>query len=382
MPPGRARELMPRIAGISGTLAWIAIILLGVVGCTTPTRHEFGEIHMGTRVRMVIYADDRSAAEAAALAAFQRIEEVEQALSDYRPQSESSRLARQVGEPVRVSTDLFSALELSHELSDATNGAFDVTVGPMVQLWRRAIRQGELPRPRRLADAQARVGIANLDLDPHRRSVTIRIPGMALDFGGLGKGLAADQALEVLRLHGLRSALVDAGGDVVVGDAPPGRAGWRVMLPPIDPRSIPSLPGPDSGIPILLLENCAVATSGAAYQFLDVDGVRYSHVIDPRTGLGVIVPQGEIHAVTVVAPTGAVADGLASALSVLGPPQRSGPPEHAEPPPSDPGGAKTTIEDILSAFPGASARFTWSRDGVAKSSTSLEFPSVVHGRIQ
>jgi len=173
-------------------------------------------------------------------------------------------------------------------------------VGPLVALWREARRLGRLPDAAALERARRTCGMEKIVLDEDRRRACLMAAGMRLDFGGIGKGLACDRASEVLRAAGIPRHLVEIGGDLVVGRAPPGGGGWRVSL------------GPEGGI--MVLERVAVATSGDTEVHLDIDGVRYSHIIDPRTGIGLT---NRVR-VTLLAPTGAWADALASAVSVLG----------------------------------------------------------------
>ena len=269
-------------------------------------RFEFSEIHMGTRVRLVLYTQDRAAAAKASQAAFRRIAQLDDSMSDYRPMSELMRLSRQAGSgPVEVSEDLFGVLQQSQEMARRTQGAFDVTLGPVVRLWRRARRRGELPDPARLTQTRGRVGYEKLRLDLKTRTAQLMMKGMLLDLGGIAKGYVADQALAVLKQHGFPRALVDAGGDVVVGLPPPGRAGWRVGVAAL---------GSD-GKRYLMLRASAVSTSGDAEQFVEIGGKRYSHIVDPRTGVG-LIGSGSV---TVMAPTGTLSDSLATAVSVLGP---------------------------------------------------------------
>lgn len=279
-------------------------------GCTTPLeRFEYSEAHMGTQVRLILYGPDRAVADRAAEAAFARVAELDGVFSDYRIDSEVSLLCRvtpSIG-AVEVSHDLWNVLDRSRELHRRTGGVFDVTIGPFVRLWRRSERMLALPAPRRLAIAREGVGLSKVTFDQGRRAVSLNAPFMRLDFGGIAKGYAAQEAIDLLREHGVASALVDAGGDVVVGDAPPGSEGWLIGL----------APNADTGEPTgaVVLANAAVATSGDAFRFVEIRGRRYSHIIDPRTGLGMTTPM----TVTVIAGDGALADGLASALSVLGP---------------------------------------------------------------
>jgi len=267
---------------------------------------------MGGEARIVLYGERRTEASMGAEHAFVRLMELDHAMSDYRPKSELNRLiAAPVDEWVDVSPDLFGALTAARTLAERTDGAFDPTIGPVVDLWRKTWRTGTLPDAAELAAARERVGYEYLELNPWSPRVRLLVPGMQLDLGGIGKGYAADAALAVLRERGITRALVDLGGDIAVGDPPPDQDGWRVAL---DSKLNPRGNLGDVDDPVVLLENAAIATSGDAYRYMELDGVRYSHVVDPRTGKGLTVRR----AVTVIAPNATTADGLASALSVLG----------------------------------------------------------------
>ena len=220
-------------------------------------RFEFEEPHMGTLVRLVVYAADQAPASAAARAAFDRVAELDAALSDYRDASEVSRLARAAGgPPVPVGPDLFAVLDRAQEVARRSGGAFDVTVGPLVRLWRRTLRTGDWPDPDRRAEALSCVGTGKMHLEPAARTVRLDRAGMRIDLGGIAKGYAGDQALRVLRALEVSSALVAVGGDVVAGEAPPGEAGWVVEIQPEEPTRAGER---------LLLRQAAVSTSGAAY---------------------------------------------------------------------------------------------------------------------
>lgn len=271
-------------------------------------RFEFAEPHMGTLVRLVLYAPDRVAAATAATAAFARIGALDRALSDYRDSSELMEVSRRSGGPaVPVSDDLFRVLSAARTMARGSDGAFDATAGPISLLWREARRRQAPPDPARLAAARALVGTAKLELNDQRRTVRLRMAGMQLDLGGIAKGFAADEAAAVLRRCGIASALVAAGGDVVAMAPPPGAVGWRVAI-----AALEGADRPPAGY--LTLRDAAVSTSGDAEQFMVVDGVRYSHIFDPRTGRALAGRSS----VTVVAPDGTTSDALATAASVLG----------------------------------------------------------------
>jgi FAD:protein FMN transferase len=304
----------------AGRFAWRSAAVLSVIsvlslsGCRTlaepptPARHEFHELHMGTRFSITLFAADGSAATNAARAAFARVRALEDAFTDYDPASELLRLCRQpAGQPVPLSTDLFDVLRRAQHFARISAGAFDPTVGPLVQLWRRARRQRELPALERLAEARTLVGHEKLRLDPSTRTATLAVEGMRLDLGAIAKGYAADAALAVLREQGFPRAMVAAAGDIAVGDPPPGQSGWRLGIASIDAR------GADL-TRIVSLKNQAISTSGDTEQFVELGGIRYSHIVDPRTGVGLTNRIG----VTVIARDATTTDALATAVSVLG----------------------------------------------------------------
>lgn len=265
---------------------------------------------MGVPFRIVVYAPGENLARTASQAAFDRVAQLNAILSDYDSDSELNRVCHNTPphQPAPVSPDLWFMLEKSRELSRRTDGAFDVTLGPLINLWRRSRRRGELPPTHLLDEARARVGWRHLHLDSRHRTVTFLRPDMRLDFGGIAKGYAADEALAVLRSHGLANALVAAAGDVTVGDPPPGEPGWRVEIGSTDATNAPPAR-------VVQLKNAAVSTSGDIFQRLEIDGRRYSHIVDPNTGIGLTHQT----LVTVIAGNGTTADSLATAASVLGP---------------------------------------------------------------
>jgi thiamine biosynthesis lipoprotein len=311
--PGHARHEPhnPMIQRSLPTLSILPVVILGLAplrAADSPLkRFHYKEPHMGTQFQIILYAPDEQTAKKASRAAFDRIAALDACMSDYKPDSELMRLcARAGGEPVPVSEDLFVVLSRAQQVSRESDGAFDVTVGPLVRLWRRTRRTQRLPEPEQLEKARSLVGYRNMRLDDKARTVQLLKPGMQLDLGGIAKGYSADEALLVLKKHGLNSALVAAGGDIAVSAAPPGTEGWKVAIAP--------LPGEKVG-GHLLLHDAAVSTSGDAEQFVEIDGKRYSHILDPRTGLGLL---GRMSA-TVVARHGITSDSLTKVVCVLGP---------------------------------------------------------------
>jgi thiamine biosynthesis lipoprotein len=272
-------------------------------------RFEFEETHMASPFHIVLYSTDEAAARRASRAAYDRIAALNAILSDYDPESELSRLSQAAGgPPVRVSGELFNVLQGSKRMYDQSGGVFDVTIAPVGRLWRRARRDRKLPDPARIAAARELVGSDKMVLDPATRTVQLLKPGMKLDVGGIAKGYAAQAALDVLRSAGITRALVGGAGDIVVGDPPPDAEGWKIAIAPVDPQL-------GDSPPTLLLSNAAVSTAGDAERFVIIDGHRYSHIINPATGLGVEDRAG----VTVIAPDGATADALETTVYILGP---------------------------------------------------------------
>lgn len=251
---------------------------------------------MGTPFRLLVYANDTLAAARVLDAAFARIEELEQSMSDYRRDSEINRLRTGVWQS--VSPDLFAVLSLGQEVARHTDGVFDVTIGPLTKLWRRAFRHQRMPSSEEVSEAGSQVRWDWLRL---RRSREVKLlkKGMHLDLGGIAKGYALDVVGQLLCEAGYRSYLLDGGGDLLLGDPPPHEDGWVVRTPSAR----------------LDTANVAVVSSGSTYRYLDHAGKRYSHVIDPRTGYGAV---GDVESTTVIGPSAALADALASASTITG----------------------------------------------------------------
>lgn len=276
------------------------------------TLHKFvfEKAEMGLPFRVSLFAPDEAVAKAAADEAFERVAVLNTILSDYDSDSELSRLSRTAGQgkAVPVSSTLWALLVRGQALAERTGGAFDITVGPLVNLWRRARRKQELPSSELIAEMKARVGYKNLRLDPARHTAELLVPEMRLDLGSIGKAFAVDEALIVLRQRGLPRALVGGSGDMAAGEAPPDQPGWRVEVAPLD---TPEVPPPQ----IVYLKNCGIATSGDVFQRVEIAGRRYSHIVDPRTGFGLT----DHSLVTVIAADVMTANGLSTSVSVLGP---------------------------------------------------------------
>jgi thiamine biosynthesis lipoprotein len=283
----------------------------------TLQRFSRTEVHMGVEFEVVLYCSDMDQAMKALTKAMARVAALDKALSDYDLESELSQLSatstHSGPEPParfaarKVSDDLWAVLAVSEELSQASGGAFDVTIGPLTKLWRRARRWKELPDAEQLTAAKNGVGHSFLKLDREAQMALLVKPNMRLDLGGIAKGYAAEEAVKTVVASGIPRVLARGSGDIYAGDPPPGDRGWRIGIAPLNPRVPPTR--------FVEIANRAISTSGDARQHLVVEGKRYSHILDPRTGS----PVSGKSSVTVIAASGVLADGLDTAASVLGP---------------------------------------------------------------
>ena len=320
----RILEFSLSMSSLRTALQWFTLFFLGAAGCVTSPdrqaqRYEFQRPEMGLPFRIVLYATDAAMATNAAEAAFSRISELNTCLSDYDDQSELSRLSKLSGStnPVPISDDLWRVLQRSVEISGSSQGAFDITVGPLVQLWKRARRQRELPPEDRLSEARSRVDWRAIELDRplppghpvtrFRHTARLTIPGMQLDPGGIAKGYALGEAAVVIQKHGISRYLVSGGGDMVAGDPPPNKKGWLVKVGVFDTTNAPK--------PFFIsLKKFTLCTSGDQFQRVEINGVRYSHIVDPRTGRALT----DHSLVTMVGPDPMTTDALSKVVSVLG----------------------------------------------------------------
>ena len=237
-------------------------------------------IVMGVECRITVYAPSEEVSRSATRDAFARMEEIEREISSWRPGSQTSQLHQRVGEKVQLGPDLFEVLWRGLTWARRSDGAFDPTIGVLCDVWREAHSEKRLPSKELIGRGRECSGWKLVKLDLDSRSATITREGLKLDFGGIGKGYAADEALRVLRAHGLGSAIIELGGDVVAGDPPPGRDGWTVTI-----GGVPGA-GPES----FELVRGAMATSGDLEQHAEIDGTRYSHIIDPKSGMAITSP--------------------------------------------------------------------------------------------
>ncbi len=284
----------------------VLVMLLLPIFPAVGEKHVFERELMATRFTIVAYTQDRELVEKAAEAAFALAEKVNFVASDYLPDSELGQLTtKPVNVPVSLSPLLHDLLDHSRKLAEATQGAFDPTLGPLTKLWRETRKNKCLPDPQTLQTARAATGWKHFSLNREDRSITLLQKNMAFDLGGIAKGYAADLMLESLIAAGIPQSMVTAGGDIRLGDPPLGRDGWNVAVQTFDLKKRDE---------ILVLANAAVSTSGDLHQSVEIDGLKYSHVLDPGTGVGLT----KRIAATVIADSGKLSDPIATAACVLG----------------------------------------------------------------
>jgi len=290
-------------------LRWFGLTFWLLAGCRTPQPGlelvRRSEPLLGTFVTITVYADNRERGNAAVSAAFEEFRRIDGLMSLHRADSELSKLnARASIEPVVVSEDLFRVITQAQEIADQTEGSFDITIRPIVELWGFIWKEYHLPTDEQLKVALPRVNYRMIQLDSQKRTVHFLL-GVSLDLGGIAKGYAVDCAIDKIRSIGISHAMVKAGGDLRVIGVPPGKTNWTVQL------EDPGKAGRRIRIP---LREAALSTSGNYENYFEIDGVRYSHILNPRTGWPI---QG-IAACTVVAPTCIESDAMATACFVYG----------------------------------------------------------------
>ena len=270
-------------------------------------RYAYSMQKMGSPFNIVLYADTKQMADSVAQESFKLVDSINLVCSDYDSSAELYKLQfAAVGKSIKVSPILMELFCTAHKAYKDADGSFDITVGPLSRLWRSARKSQQFPTNAAINEARNSVGFNKLQIDSNAQTITFLQSKMQLDMGAIAKGYAADKVLALLQSHGITTALVDAGGDMVAFGIPPQKKGWTIGI---------NVPGQQEKLleRKLVLSNKAVATSGDAFQFMVHEGKRYGHIIDPRTGYGVTFQRN----VTVVAPTATTADWLATACSIL-----------------------------------------------------------------
>ena len=269
---------------------------------------------MGTFARVVAVAKDSGTAEKCIQAALEEIHKADELMSDYKDDSEISELNRDGAErAVRVSESTYEVLQTSIEFSELTGGAFDITVGPLVDLFHSAEKETVAPSKEQIAQAKSKVGYEKLKLNRQNRTVTFSVEGMRVDLGGIAKGYAIDKAVQIMQTCGAIGGMVDIGGDIrCFGTPTRGKDHWLIGLQ--DPNETTDGLGAGEPLLVLKLTDAAVATSGGYRRFALIEGKKYSHIIDTKTGYST----DQLASVTIISKNATDADALATAVSVMG----------------------------------------------------------------
>ncbi len=307
-----------RIVGAIAIGAFCLLLLIGLyLGATPPESVQFDSgyrIIMGTFSRVVVLAKSERAAQQCAEAAFDQQRRIETLMSYHIADSELNRVNRQAfEEPVQVSEEMFEVLQRARHFSELSGGAFDVTIGALGDLWRRAGDADVAPTDAEIAEAKSKVAYEKLLLDPNARTVRFAVEGMKLDLGGIAKGYAIDKSVETMKQGGAVGGMVDIGGDVLCFGVPPkGKDSWVVGLQ--DPTVAPDDLTTNKLLLTLKVTDAAVTTSGDYRRFTEIQGEKQSHIMDTKSGKGA----NKLVSVTIIAPDATSADALATAVSVLG----------------------------------------------------------------
>ncbi|HXB54057.1 MAG TPA: FAD:protein FMN transferase [Vicinamibacteria bacterium] len=295
-------------------VAWVAFVLVGQAsaGGEPPaadpdvTTREYRYL-MGTSVEIMANGGSASERRAAVDEAFAAVAEVDRLMSNYRDDSELAELNRNADRvPVKVSAPLLSVLEAAQRVSALSDGAFDITVGPLVRLWGFHDKKAHVPAPEELARVRPLVGYKNLLIDESLHTARFARPGVELDLGGIAKGFAVELAANVLRKHGL-TGLIDAGGNQYLLGHPPGKDSWRVGIKNPD--------APNRLLGMLEVGECSVSTSAQNANYLTAGNRTYGHILDPRT----LQPSDGALSATIISPDGTFADALSKVGFILGP---------------------------------------------------------------
>ena len=282
-------------------------VLVSITSNAQKTRFSFSEQKMGSPLHIIFYAQDSVSANKQARACFELIDSLNHIFSNYDSSSELSSINNNAGIAKNIVSPLMWELIMqSKEAYIKSKGAYNIAMGPLTQLWRTARRLKQFPSQVQIKNKLLLCDFNKIQLNNQDHSIYLPAKGMQLDFGGIGKGYIAQKVVDYLKKEGVTASLVDAGGDIVFGDAPPNKKGWIVGVN--QPEKTDDLL-PEK----LQLHNMSVATSGDVYQFIEHAGKKYSHIINPLTGYGVT----SLRNVTVIANNGADADWLATACSIL-----------------------------------------------------------------
>jgi len=288
-------------------LRLIFLLLLPFTVSAQLKRFQFSENKMGSSFNLIFYHTDSAEAIVIAKESFLIVDSLNNIFSDFSSESEVGKLALQKNlTDIKVSDELFAMIVRSKNVWERSGKTFDITIGAITQLWRKAKKENRFPSEAEIKAAKDITGFKNLTINECSKTISFKKPGIRFDFGGIVPGYAAQKVIDFLKTKNINIALADASGDIVMGDAAPGKDGWTIGI---------NLPENENEIwdKKLELKNFAVSTSGDVYRYTIHKGVKYSHIIDPGTGYGVTSQRN----VTVITKYGADADWLATACSIL-----------------------------------------------------------------
>jgi len=271
-------------------------------------RYEDSRVSMGCVYTIAVYGYDLTPVRQAVKGALDEVDRIDRLMSHYKKDSELSRINREAAKQVvKVDPELFDFIAECLRYSRESDGAFDITVGQLMKAWGFFRGEGRMPSESELAEARNRIGYRHVILNQKDKTIFFDKAGIEFDLGGIAKGYAVDRAVAVLKRHGVASALVSAGGSTIYAlGAPPGKSAWEVELQdPVDRNKIATT---------VRLKNQALSVSGSYEKFFELESVRYSHVMDPRTGKPV---QGVLSA-AVITDDGVSGDALDNVFYVLG----------------------------------------------------------------
>ena len=262
---------------------------------------------MACTYTIVVYGDNSQSLPQIADAAFNEIDRIDRLMSHYKEESPLSRINREAAKgPVKVEPELFDFIGECLKYSRESEGAFDITVGPLMKAWGFFRGEGRMPTAAELSEARRKIGYRHVILDYNAGTIRFDLTGVELDLGGIAKGYAVDRVASLLKEKGIKSALINAGGSTIYGlGSPPDSSGWEVKIQdPVDHEKIAST---------VHLKNRSLSISGSYEKFFEIDGVRYSHIMDPRTGMPV---QGVL-SVAILTDSGTAGDALDNVFYVM-----------------------------------------------------------------
>ncbi|MGI8634746.1 MAG: FAD:protein FMN transferase [Segetibacter sp.] len=288
---------------------FVVFVFLGcyINGRAQEKKFSFTREKMASPFTILLYDKDSAHATHLANDCFSMVDSFVNIFSDYIETSELSLLNASAGSGkfLPVSPALFDIISISQKACEQTKGAFDITMGPIIRLWRKARKEKKFPENTAIIEKMKSVGFKKVEIDNTASSIRLLQPGMQLDLGGIAQGYIAQKVLERLAQYNMKQALIDVSGDIATADPPPGKKGWIIGINLPESEKLQKQ--------LLQISNISISTSGDLYQYIEHEGKKFSHIIDPKTGYGITSQKN----VTVIAPDATTADWLATACSIM-----------------------------------------------------------------